>query len=270
MADLNSIDEIESYLSSISGNSLLKDPRNYKLLKNAMDIVFRQRRTLLCFDIEAWELNNGFVTEIGMAAYVPAKQRGALIPVIKMVHILIKEHMLRRNGRFVANHSDQFNGKISYVMTQDEAVRFVQGILDHHYSQEDKYYLVGHGHQGDLSWLVSMGIRIPDDIQWLDTQSIYSATHGKKGASLTNALRQAEIPHALLHNAGNDAYYTLLLALRLSDPIGRALTHLDRPRDNDVVQCTTVEVKSKKAKKLGLSDLVEINDADALLNAYFN
>lgn len=45
--------------------------------------------------------------------------------------------------------------------------------------------------------------------------------------SLKDSLRLVRQPFAFLHNAGNDAYYTLLLCLALADPFYRMASEID-------------------------------------------
>lgn len=81
--------------------------------------------------------------------------------------------------------------------------------------------MMGHDLMSDLRWLSLIGVRFAQNMRKLDTKIVFAYTHGHNGASLKNALIAAKQPHAFLHNAGNDAYYTVLLALKLCDPGAR-------------------------------------------------
>lgn len=253
---------IDKYLQKISKQNRLSNPSSLFLLKEGMKAVFGRRSILFCIDVEAWEVNTKVVTELGIAIYDPRKQANALIPDIKLIHIVIKENMKRKNGRFVPEHSRNYNGKTTYILPQAEAVRFVQSLIQYYFidkAHKRQCYLVGHDVRGDIEWMKKLGIQFPTNIDSLDTQKLYAASHGMKGASLKNALRSADIPHAFLHNAGNDAYYTLALALKLCDPQSRSLSTLDKPRPN----------VSKKKMKPNCSEGEFIDNAETLISRLY-
>lgn len=219
---------IRYYLHEKEHQSHLRDPNNKKKLEEAMNAVYSRRNTLISIDVEAWERDSKCVTEIGIAIYDPKRQTQALLPSITSIHILLRDHMGRKNGRFVPDHSENFNGEYSYILSEAEAVKLVKNLVNYYmHDYELDCYLVGHDIKGDLNWLEGLGVVLSKDTKVLDTQKIYAASHGKRGGSLKNALRMACIPHAFLHNAGNDAYYTILLALALCDPVRRELSKLD-------------------------------------------
>ena len=68
-----------------------------------------------------------------------------------------------------------------------------------------------------------------------------------------------DIPHAFLHNAGNDAYYTLVLALRLCDPQSRALSTLDKPHP----------ILPKKKLRPNCSEGEFVDSAEALISRLY-
>lgn len=252
---------INSYLDRIPRQKL-RHGTSLQILRDGMKAVFGRRSTLFCIDVEAWEYNTSYVTEIGIAIYDPRKQANALMPSITLIHIIIQENRRKTNGKFVPEHSRNFNGKITYIMPQAEAVKFIQSLICYYFINERKTReccLVGHDVRGDIEWLKKLGISFPSDTNSLDTQKIYAATHGMNGASLTNALRIADLPHAFLHNAGNDAYYTLVLALRLCDPQSRALSTLDKPNARTI----------KKKLKANASEGIFINSAEDLITRLF-
>lgn len=133
-------------------------------------------------------------------------------------------------------------------------------------TEEDKTWyraFVGHNIKGDINWLKDIGIKVPgglDNLDYslakyeksiineennrdkvqnqtnkntlqpifvLDTEKFYRFCYGCKGGNLGRMLRLFGIPHAYLHNAGNDAYYTLRLLLHLCDINYRTHQQLD-------------------------------------------
>lgn len=253
---------INKYIQKISKQSRLHNPSSLAILKEGMKAVYGRRGILFCIDVEAWEVNTKIVTELGIAIFDPRKQANALMPNITLIHIIIRENMKRKNGRFVPEHSHNYNGKTTYILSQVEAVKFVQSLIQYYFIDllhKRQCYLVGHDVRGDIEWMRKLGIHFPKDTSSLDTQKIYAASHGMNGASLKNALRSADIPHAFLHNAGNDAYYTLVLALRLCDPQSRALSTLDKPHP----------VLPKKKLRPNCSEGEFIDSAEALISRLY-
>ncbi|CUM45200.1 uncharacterized protein AC631_03488 [Debaryomyces fabryi] len=253
---------INNYILQISKQSRLHNPSSLAILKEGMKIVYGRRSILFCIDVEAWEVNTKVVTELGIAIFDPRKQGNALMPNITLIHIIIKENMRRKNGRFVPEHSRNYNGKTTYILSEIEAVKFIQSLIQYYFidiRHKRQCYLVGHDVRGDIQWMLKLGIHFPADTSSLDTQKIYAASHGMNGASLKNALRSADIPHAFLHNAGNDAYYTLVLALRLCDPQSRALSTLDKPHP----------ILPKKKLRPNCSEGEFIDSAEALISRLY-
>ena len=73
-----------------------------------------------------------------------------------------------------------------------------------------------------------MGVKVPD-LWEIDTQELFglSRTNNSK-TNLRVALKETHILSADMHNAANDAYYSLQLCLKLGDPEVRTLLSLDR------------------------------------------
>jgi len=226
-------EEICSYLDEVgrSKSSRLRDKTKQSLIGAAMDKVFLRSAILFCVDVEAWERQISRVTEIGVAIYDPRGQEMALSPFIKTYHILIEENKHLKNGQFVPHHANNFNGGVSYVLKKNDATLLMQRLVNEYFNHPMPCLLVGHDVRGDIKWLKQLGVRIPDQVEVLDTQTLYSQTHGKQGNSLKNALRDIGQPYAFLHNAGNDAYFTVLLAMRLCDPQVRRMTYFDEDAD---------------------------------------
>lgn len=261
------------YKNDFSNHVYLLNPDRVAILRTAMDMVYTRLNILFCVDVEAWELNNSLVTEIGIAIYDPRGQELAMLPHITQIHIAIKEHYDKNNGRYVSEHKRNFNGDMTFVMPQREAVELTQHLIEYYFKPRDTFgcCLVGHDVKGDITWLKNLGIQFPNEISVLDTQAVYRASHGKTGCSLKNALKMFHLPHAFLHNAGNDAYYTLLLALSLCDPHARESNQVDRFRPE--LLYTEVENakpgRRKKIDKANESHLVEVESVKHLLENLF-
>lgn len=102
---------------------------------------------------------------------------------------------------------------------------------------------VGHHIEGDIKWLKSLNIEIPDNVNTVDTHKLYTISRSR-GGTLRGVLRLLGIPHGFLHNAGNDAYFTLLAAMALCDPEVRISKGLDA--FYDVVKKTKAQMEREK------------------------
>ncbi|GEQ71532.1 hypothetical protein JCM33374_g5216 [Metschnikowia sp. JCM 33374] len=211
------------------------DFSDIQILEDHMNRVFTRRNILFCIDVEAWEHNQEYVTEIGVSIYDPRPQKLALTPDIKTYHILINDNRDVKNGNFVPDHSSNFSGGTTHILSLKQSRALLQGLINHYFVEPHvpNCILVGHDLRGDIKWLNKLGVSIASDVRKLDTQTLFSYTHGLAGASLQNALRTVNQPFAFLHNAGNDAYYTIMLALKLCDPKVRRLTGIDFFKDGE-------------------------------------
>lgn len=232
------------------------DKSQIKLLREQISKVYLRTGPLVSIDVEAYERNQAKVTEIGIAVYDPECQWLMLNPKIKTIHILAEENIRLRNGQFVADRKFNFNGGVSYAMLQEALKEFVQELFSY-YFRKRKGILVGHDVKGDLKWLSKLGIHLSPNTPTVDTLKIYSLTTRRNG-SLRKILRRMDIPHANLHNAANDAYYTLLAAMSICDPIQRTNSGLDVYEEEESVPMTKQEKWRAK-----YSDEVEVLNRDA-------
>ena len=87
------------------------------------------------------------------------------------------------------------------------------------YKTKADVVLVGHSIGGDLDWLEGMGLQL--DFPALDIALAYQKMRGRAQKSKLSAiLDDMGVEHPFLHNAGNDALYTLEGAIRLARKIG--------------------------------------------------
>lgn len=126
-------------------------------------------------------------------------------------HIIVSEHLHLKNGRFVANNRAFYNFGKSVLMSINKAVDHVISLLSIPNS-----CLIGHNIKADISFLRSVSTK-KLDLPIFDTQIIYKqATLSEDIFGLVRVLDKLEIPHLNLHNAGNDAYYTLEVFRKLA------------------------------------------------------
>lgn len=202
-----------------------------------------QTRDTICMsiDIEAWEKNPNIVTEVGISIWDPRTEDDVFSitgPQFENHHIIIEQTLPLRNNRYTPDHKFQYLLGKTKIMDLKHCQMFVQSLIDKYMvdhqldetntlpSTRYSRALVGHGFSGDLKWLQSLKIRVPE-VPVFDTMKLFQAMYGSTGSGLGKALRLMNIPHAYMHNAGNDAYYTLNLLLYMCDIGKRKSLHLD-------------------------------------------
>lgn len=221
---------------------------NISRLRTWMELVYLRQRPLVAVDVEAWERNPNKITEIGLAVYDPDRQWNLIMPRVRTLHILVKENKNKTNGKYVPNNKLRFNGGTSYEMLTAELKGLLNEILTH-YLNTCNGVLVGHNIGGDIKWLASHGVKLVQNIDTVDTEKMHRISR-LTGGSLRGVLRTVGIPHLNLHNAANDAYYTLLAAMTYCDPEQRRVYGLDTYVEAVVVERDKREnAARKKAEK---------------------
>ncbi|EGW30221.1 uncharacterized protein SPAPADRAFT_63840 [Spathaspora passalidarum NRRL Y-27907] len=232
---------LDTYLQSDHFNFGEKQVSSLQLLEEYMKLVWSKDKPLVSIDCEAYEHAPKKITEIGVSILDPTKY--SLSPQIQTIHIVIKEHLSLRNGKYVADNKNKFMGGISHVLSIKEANKMMQ-LLSQKYLVDKKGILVGHHVGSDIGFLKSLKISLPEDIDQIDTLKLHKISRNK-GGSLHMILKALGIPYAHLHNAGNDAYYTLLVALAYCDPVVRLDKNLDVLLDGTKTVQVPVDHKDK-------------------------
>ncbi|GAV48565.1 hypothetical protein ZYGR_0K00700 [Zygosaccharomyces rouxii] len=235
-------DEHYPLVHAVPGNS------NFEYLCNCIRLVSNRKTILFSLDIEAFERDNNVVTEIGISIYDPRENLHSLVPVKRNYHLVIFESLHLRNKKFVCDSKDCYILGESLVLDLQGCVEFVQALVDYYMIPQTKAdrswsrAFVGHNLHGDLKWLRMLGVNIPNDNQMdfnltnlrenkqtyvLDTEKLYRSCYGNFGGNLGRILRLFRIPHAFLHNAGNDAHYTLQLLMCMCDVSFRRHASMD-------------------------------------------
>lgn len=165
---------------------------------------------VLCIDIEWLEFDASLILEVGWAESLLDEGEW------KTCHYIIKENEFYRNGKWVADRKYDFAFGQSILATLDESRKALQDAVD------ECDILVGHGMQGDLV-AISQYLKVEFDekrIEIIDTAKLYNykmdpTSH--QTISLTNLMHAVgcQYDYNLLHNAGNDAYYSLKAFFKL-------------------------------------------------------
>ncbi|RPB21934.1 hypothetical protein L211DRAFT_758876, partial [Terfezia boudieri ATCC MYA-4762] len=201
----------------------------------------------VCVDCESWERNHSAITEIGIATLdidaLPPSQQPTyeiIMPLMTYRHIRISENRRLRNGRFVPDAADLFD----FGTTEFQALKalptvladaFTPPPLSIHTTPEGKkrrrtIAFIGHDAAADIKYLYDCKfdsvVAVRETLQRLDkeagfngpvremdvfdTAEMYKAITGEMNTKgLGKMLIELELKPWNLHNAGNDAAYTL-------------------------------------------------------------
>ncbi|GMG22143.1 unnamed protein product [Ambrosiozyma monospora] len=174
------------------------------------------------------------------------------------MHFIIKENRHVRNHRFVADAKDDNIASQSMVISNREIATVFKRLF---IKLGPNTAIVGHNVLGDIETLIAnCGVEFPGDIRILDTEKLWfgllnvnSIAQCKYG--LTYILNKLSIPHAYLHNAINDAYYTMVACLMMCSP-------------SFVLNCGYKENPNKKTEKGGwakVKPLLKFNPPEEVL-----
>lgn len=129
-----------------------------------------------------------------------------------ITHIIVTDHIHLKNGRFVADNRDKFNFGNSRFLPLKPALDYVFAVL-----ATPNSCLIGHNIMADIKFLKSVSSK-KLIMPFFDTQIIYKqAVLSEQILGLMRVLEAMEIPYSNLHNAGNDAYYTLEVFKKLAE-----------------------------------------------------
>ncbi|KAJ4229892.1 hypothetical protein NW759_003258 [Fusarium solani] len=179
------------------------------------DVVF------ICVDVEAIERPPNPVSEIGFAildtrdiqGIAPGECGRGWWPKIKCHHLRVKEYAGLRNYRYVKGCPNAFNFGKSTFPTKAKTKDAILAILDPYLKGSRNIAIVGHDINQDIKYLKSLGIDIEavtNAYPPVDTKDIHQSwTNSNNGRGLSSVLLELGIASQNLHNAGNDAYYTL-------------------------------------------------------------
>ncbi|KAG0646862.1 Good for full DBP5 activity 2 [Hyphodiscus hymeniophilus] len=199
------------------------------------DVVF------ICVDIEANERNSTQITEIGISTLdtrdlkglVPGERGVNWFSKIRARHFRINEYKYIRNTDFVSGCPDKFEFGDSEFVGLKDAPRAVASCFKHPFSAPEDLIIsidenapkrniifVGHGIGADITYLKSMGYDVYNlsNLQEIvDTAVMWqSLKRDTSPRNLGSILAEIDIAGWNLHNAGNDAVYTLQAMVGIS------------------------------------------------------
>lgn len=127
-------------------------------------------------------------------------------------HFLIEEHYGKKKNKAL---QQRFDFGTTQIVKEKQIPKLIEMAF------EGAKYVLFHEQREDYEILNQMGIKIPEEVTVIDTQLSYKRYFRKKGSlpngeKLEGLLSMFKMPYKNLHNAGNDAYMTLMLLQKMS------------------------------------------------------
>ena len=184
-------------------------------------------------DIEAYEFNQDVMTEIGIATLdagevanvapggnSPLGSKG-WYPLIHTRHLRVKENAWAVNRKHVHGCPDRFNFGKSEFIAMHKVVPAVEAIVQQTVGGNKRpIVLVFHDTAADVKFLQNEGYDIlkePNVVDVIDTKEMHQyLNRSQNPRSLETVLGSAGISYRNLHNAGNDAAYTMRAMISLA------------------------------------------------------
>lgn len=204
---------------------------------------FDHEVVFVCVDVESYERAHHKITEIGVATLdtrdltdtAPGPDGEAWRKLIKARHFRIQEHRHLVNSEFVQGHPGGFDFGKSIVVSLKEAPSLVAacfqppfGVHSSNTAEDElvkislreldlnerrNLVLLGHDTLSDIRYLQQLGydpVNVENIIEALDTAKMYQAwRRDSQPTSLGRIMNDFDVAAWKLHNAGNDAVYTV-------------------------------------------------------------
>ncbi|KAF4983219.1 hypothetical protein FZEAL_1322 [Fusarium zealandicum] len=206
-------------------DQMLRNTQGYLGLKGnpeGHDVVF------ICVDVEAIERAPNPISEIGFAILDTRDMKGVAPgaagrgwwPTIKAHHLRVREYSGLRNHQFVKGCPDAFNFGKSTFPCEAEIREAIMAIMCPYLTDSRKIVIVGHDINQDIKYFRNLGIdlmALANLVDPVDTKDIHQAWRDStNGRGLSSVLSELGFSSKNLHNAGNDAYYTLCAMLGIA------------------------------------------------------
>jgi len=248
----------------------------------------------MAIDVEAYELNHNIITEVGITTLdtldlvnaPPGKDGANWFAKARRRHFRIEENKHIVNSQHIQGCPDRFEfGESEFVRLAD-APALLASCFREPFSREQAreeleisfaarmeiieslknappkpkrtIILVGHSPDGDIRYLQKLGfnpLNTSNVLEVLDAATLYRVYRREQlPVSLGTMLYNFDMVGWNLHNAGNDAAYTLQAFL--------AIVVRDASRRGDVKLSEEYKQRSQTQLKERLSDAVDIHEAE--------
>lgn len=187
--------------------------------------------TFVCIDMEAYEFNQNRITEIGISTLdtqdvncmAPNPQVKGWEQYLQTRHIRIEECKHLVNSRHIQGCPDYFDFGESEWLSQHNIIGFLTAVFREAQQFRDGKtilpVLVGHNIESDIQYMMKSGFDVLTHVSdCIDTQDLRKVVRrDNRSRSLGALLVDYHIKADHLHNAGNDAHYTLRLLLAICE-----------------------------------------------------
>ncbi|KAJ8906616.1 hypothetical protein NDN08_003109 [Rhodosorus marinus] len=189
---------------------------------------------LLSIDVEAWERDQSKMLEIGAVLF---ELKGDLavpeLNILSCKHFVVRENAFRRNGRYVPDRRDHFNFGMSEIAGQATIFSQLSDLVSR------AGFVLGHNFKSDVDFLKNSGFTFDDLSKVLDTEGLSrQLLQMRESTSVENLLSAMDIEYNNLHNAGNDAFYTMKIFYHLlkEEDLQKYRSKLDHIRTKRIVR----------------------------------
>ncbi|KAK0829044.1 hypothetical protein LTR73_004678 [Friedmanniomyces endolithicus] len=242
------VSRVQRYLGLLpkKANELLSGMTNLAIspldLNSPAPHAFEQDVIIIAVDVEAYERSPKTITEVGVATLdtrdlhgePPGANGDSWFKHIRGRHFRVEEYKNLRNHEFVEGCPDKFRqefGTSEYV-PNDDLPSVLTSCFHQPFSKRDATHtdsaaedkrtivLLGHDINQDITYLHSIGFSVLNRsnlAEVLDTATMFkSYTRDNNATSLGKVLYHFDIDGWNLHNAGNDAVYTMQAMLAIA------------------------------------------------------
>ncbi|CAG8442049.1 8041_t:CDS:2 [Ambispora leptoticha] len=220
-------DKIEKDIKKFNKEAVTKAKllNNLKELARARQMYEEKVYYFVAIDVESYEKDHSCLLEVGWSIYDSRKD------IFMDRHFCVKEYRHLKNGQYLADMKDRFMfGKTVWASLAEISEEFLRDITPDDESDDKVTVLVGHDVNIDVKYFEGMGKHMKNALENLvkfDTAIMYAAREGKAHdrVSLGNLADALNVENYCLHNAGNDAHFTLLSFIELCKlPVPQIIT----------------------------------------------
>lgn len=231
---------------------------------------FESSVVFICVDVESYERDHSLITEVGISTldtldlvdFPPGKDGENWMSKIRARHFRIKEHAHLNNTEFINGCANRFEFGQSEFIGLAEAPAVVATCFRTPFSGTGAYraddpsplraavhnpqppsqpekrniILLGHDTNTDVRYLQALGynpLNLSTLVETLDTVVLHRVyKRDAQPASLARILYEFDITGWHLHNAGNDAYYTMqaMIGIAVRDAANRGNPEVEKAR----------------------------------------
>ncbi|CAG8452414.1 7067_t:CDS:2 [Paraglomus brasilianum] len=188
--------------------------------EKARELFNEKKYLFIAVDVESYERDHACILEVGWSIYDSRKDitdDPENKPYLDR-HFCATEYRHMKNGKYVPDMKDKYMFGETIWANLNSIADQLRGDLNE--AEKGTVVFVGHDTKTDVKYLESIGIFVERDIEpagTFDTAEMYAARSGKANdrINLGRSCDEMGIENYCLHNAGNDAHYTLLLFIEL-------------------------------------------------------